>query len=167
MALPIHHSRDARREDGWTDEILPGSLPPRPKAGQAIEPKTWKPGVYCGWEWLGLGKAFAVGISPQYPKGQAGWDGGGGGYRYEGTVEELCLHEGVVLAKWDEALASFLPGWTPPVAAPAPRPRIPVLGNGQAYKCATCGGVLGTSREAAELHDGYHRQTHCVEAVTI
>ena len=57
MALPIYNSRSAIREDGFIHEILPGSLPPRPKAGKAIEPKIWKPGQYCSWEWLGVGKA--------------------------------------------------------------------------------------------------------------
>ena len=167
MALPIHNSRDAIREDGFTDEIFPGSLPPRPKAGQPIESGTWKPGLYCSWQWLGLGKSFSVVVSPSSPKGVASWNGGGGWYPHEGTVEELCLREKVVLAKWDEALASFLPGWTPPAPAVAPRPRIPVLGKGQIFQCTTCGGTLGSSREVAELHDNYYRQTHTVEAVTI
>ena len=166
MALPIYTTRDAHREDGFTDEILPGSLPPRPVAGKAIEPRTAKPGVYYGWGWLGFGKQFSVVVSGSSPLGVAAWDGGGGWYPHEGTVEDLCRSEGVTLAKWDEALASFVPGWTPPVVVPA-RPRVPALRKGEIYKCATCGGVLGTSHEAAQLHDNFYHQTHTVEAVVI
>lgn len=167
MALPLIRPIGAHLEDGFTDEILPGSLPPRATPGKAIEPRTAKPALYYGWSWLGLGKHYSVVISQDNPKGVAAWDGGGGWYPHEGTVEELCQREGVTLAKWDEALASFVPGWTAaPVVVPD-RPRIPVLGKNQIYRCATCGGILGNSREAAELHDTFNNQTHAIEAIVV
>lgn len=164
MALPIYITRDAHREDGFTDQILQGSLPPRQVAGKAIEPRTAKPALYYGWSWLGFGKHYSVVVSQDNPTGVAAWDGGSGWYPHEGAVEELCKREGVTLAKWDEALASFVPGWTAPVVVPD-RPRVPALRSGEVFHCATCGGMLGNSRDTAELHDNFHRQTHAIEAI--